>query len=406
MQAIDWLLEEDNPPVRYLTLKHLLGKPEAAPELALAKSRLMQYKVTLGILRHGDRFWDDDDKAYEKYTGKYWQVIFLGQFLADGRDPRIAAGISTILGQHEWTLRLPVKDGAHCLTANVLAGLTRLGYGEHPIVQREREALAQRVANDGGIDCGGMGYSLLRYCYMAQPKLLLCFSQVPPARRTPAMKSAINLLVSRLLEREVLVYVPGNQTGWQKILARNPGRSGLPPGRTVKQWVSDQKDAFLLERGPGDQKPKQGWLKFGFPLHYNSDVLEAMYALAESGAPMSAALDRPLNVIESKMTVEGKWLMENSLNGKMWVDVETLGKPSKWLTYYALRVLGHFGRTPLPHGGGSLPATEPPARASGPRSLLHKGPFVRPKVPTPTSSRRVQAGCPPWTSIAGALRSL
>jgi hypothetical protein len=351
MQAIDWLLEEDNPPVRYLTLKHLLGKPEAAPELALAKSRLMQYKVTQGILRHGDRFWGDDDepyKAYKKYTGKYWQVVFLGQFLADGTDPRIADGVSTILGQHEWMLRLPIKDGTHCLTANVLAGLTRLGYGEHPVVQREREALAQRVVDDGGIDCGAMGYSLLPYCHMAQPKLLLCFSQVPPARRTPAMKSAIELLAGRLLEHEVFMYVPGNQTDWLKVVARRPERSGLPPGQTVMQWVSDQKDAFVLQRGPGDSKPKQGWLKFGFPLHYNSDVLEAMYALAESGTPMSAALERPLSVIESKMTPEGKWVMENSLNGKMWVDVETLEKPSKWLTYYALRVLCHFGRAPLP----------------------------------------------------------
>jgi hypothetical protein len=265
MQAIDWLLEEDNPPVRYLTLKHLLGKPESAPELVLAKSRLMQYKVTQGILKHGDRFWGDDDKAYKKYTGKYWQIIFLGQFLADGTDPRIAAGISTILDQQKWKVRLPIKDGAQCLTANLLAALTRLGYGEHPVVQREREALAQRVVNDGGIDCGFMDYSLLPYCHMVQPKLLLCFSQVPPARRTPALKSAIELLAGRLLEHEVFVYVPGNQTGWQKVLARSSESGGLPPGRTVKQWVSDQKDAFVLERGPGDLKPKPRWLKFGFP---------------------------------------------------------------------------------------------------------------------------------------------
>jgi hypothetical protein len=342
MQAIDWLLEEDNPPVHYLTLKHLLGKAETDPELARARSRLMQYKVTQGILKHGDRFWGDDDNAYAKYTGKYWQVIFLGQFLADGNDPRIAVGIGTILGQHEWRLRLPVKGGTHCLTANVLAGLTRLGYGKHPVVQREREVLAQRVVNDGGIVCGIMDYSLLPYCYMAQPKLLLCFSQGPPESRTPAMNSAIKLLASRLLEHEVFVYVPGNQRDWQKVLARNPGRGGLPPGQTVRQWVSEQKETFLLQRGPGDPKPKQGWLKFGFPLHYNSDVLEAMYALAESGTPMSAALERPLKIIESKMTPEGKWVMENSLNGKMWVDVETQGKPSKWLTYSALRVLGHF----------------------------------------------------------------
>jgi hypothetical protein len=360
MQAIDWLLEEDNPPVRYLTLKHLLGTPSADPELARAKSRLMQYKVTLGILRHGDRFWADGDNAYEKYTGKYWQVIFLGQFLADGKDPRIAEGIGAMLSQRELRLRLPIENGTHCLIANVLAALTRLGYGEHPVVQREREALAQRVVNDGGIDCGVMGYSLLPYCYMAHPKLLLCFSQVPPEGRTPAMNSAIKLLVSRLLEHEVFVYVPGNQRDWGKVLARSPGRHGLPPGQTVKQWASEQKQSFLLRHGPGDSKPKRGWLKFGFPLHYNSDILEAMYALTESGTPMSAALEKPLEVVESKMTPEGKWIMENSLNGKMWVDVETQGKHSKWLTYRALRVLSHFGRTPLSYWRGTRAASSSP----------------------------------------------
>lgn len=343
MQAIDWLLEADNPPVRYLTLQNLLRTPEQDPELARAKSGLMRYRVTLEILEHADRFWGDGDKAYEKYLGKYWQLIFLGQFLADGQDPRIAAGIGEVLDQRKWVS----KDGLQCLTANILAALTRLGYGDHPVVRQEREALARSVVQDAGIDCAAMAYSLMPTCYMAQPKLLLCFSQVPPTERTPAMKSAIKLLAGRMLEHEVFVYVPGNQREWMKILERNPGRAGLPAGQTVKQWVCDQRVVFLAERGPGAPKPKPGWLKFGFPLHYNSDILEAMYALAELGTPMSAALEKPLGVIEEKMTPEGKWILESSLNGKMWVDVETKGKPSKWLTYFALRVLTHFGRASI-----------------------------------------------------------
>jgi hypothetical protein len=338
MRAIDWLLEEDNPPVRYLTLKNLLRR--SGPELARAKSRLMHYGVTLEILKHADRFWGDGDKAYEKYLGKYWQVIFLGQFLADGKDPRIAPGIKGVVEERKWVS----KDGGQCLTANLLAALTRLGYGDHPVVRQEREALARRVVKDGGIDCTAMAYSLLPTCYMAQPKLLLCFSQAPVKERTPAMKSAIKMLVGRMLEHEVFVYVPGNQRDWQAVLERNPGRAGLPAGQTVKQWVSDQRDAFLAKRGLGDPKPKQGWLKFGFPLHYNSDILEALYALAELNIPMSAALEKPLRVVAEKMTPEGKWVMESSLNGKMWADVEAKGKPSKWLTYFALRVLTHFGR--------------------------------------------------------------
>jgi hypothetical protein len=31
--------------------------------------------------------------------------------------------------------------------------------------------------------------------------------------------------------------------------------------------------------------------------------------------------------------------LANSLNGKMWIDIEKKGKPSKWVTLRALRLL-------------------------------------------------------------------
>ena len=36
------------------------------------------------------------------------------------------------------------------------------------------------------------------------------------------------------------------------------------------------------------------------------------------------------------------WLLENTFNGKMIVQFEQKGKPSKWLTLKALRVLKHL----------------------------------------------------------------
>jgi hypothetical protein len=336
--VLDWLLREDNPPVRYLTLTNLLKKPVKDPEVLLAKSRLMDYDVTQGILQHGEEFWNRDERAYWKYTGKYWQLIFLGQFLANGEDSRIAEGAKDILTGRKWVF----AKGAQCLTANILAALTQLGYGDHPIVKEEREALARRTVADGGVQCGVMDYSLLTRCYMAQPKLLLCFAQVPPRKRSKAVSAAIELLVSSLLEHEVYVYVPGNRKEWQVILERQPKRADLPKGQTVKASISDQKERLLVEKGLGTRKPKAGWFKFGFPLHYNSDILEAMYALAVADTPKSSNLRRPLQVIKEKMTPEGKWIMENSLNGKTRVDVEEKGKPSKWLTYFALSVLDHF----------------------------------------------------------------
>ena len=35
----------------------------------------------------------------------------------------------------------------------------------------------------------------------------------------------------------------------------------------------------------------------------------------------------------------GRWWLENSLNGKMWADIEHRGKSSKWVTLRVLRVL-------------------------------------------------------------------
>ena len=58
---------------------------------------------------------------------------------------------------------------------------------------------------------------------------------------------------------------------------------------------------------------------------------------------MSSALDELLRIVRSKMSEQGTWTLENTLNGKMWADVDEKGRPSKWLILTALRVLAHFG---------------------------------------------------------------
>jgi hypothetical protein len=336
--TLDWLLEKDNPPVRLLTLTRLLHRPEADPEVQDVRSRLMDDAVTQGILAQGDQFWRDDRGAYRKYTGRYWQAIFLGQFQADGRDPRVAGGVHDLLARRKWVS----KSGGQCLTANLLAAFRRLGYGPHPVVRDETEALAERILADEGIACEAMGYSVLPRCYMALPKLLFCFAGVPVEERSPAVQGAIDWIVSELLAHQVYVYVPGNRKAWQEVLARAPKRADLPPGDTVKGWIADRRERFLAERGLGAREPKPGWTQFGFPLNYNSDILEAMFALAMADTPMDNALADPLQLIRDKQTATGAWLMEKSLNGKTWVDVEVVGRPSKWITLFASIVLDHF----------------------------------------------------------------
>jgi hypothetical protein len=323
-----------------LTLTRLLGHPETDAEVQDARAQLMDYSVTQEILAHSDEIWQSGPRAFWSYKGKYWNTTYLGSFLADGRDPRIAEGVQELIQERGWVR----SNCFQCMTACMLTAFRRLRYGEHPIVVEETEALAQRTLDEGGIACTAANTSLLTHCYMALPKLLLCFGEVPPEERSPAVQAAIDWIVPELLDQQVYIYVPGNSKAWHALRKQLPRkRADLPEGETRQSWTAKAKARFLAEQGLGERQPKPSWTRFGFPLNYNSDALEAMVALATVGTPMDEALEKPLQLIRDKRTADGVWRMEKSLNGQMWADVEIKGEPSKWITYFALLVLDHFG---------------------------------------------------------------
>jgi len=335
---LNWLLEEDNPPVRLLTLTRLLHRPETDAEVQETTARLMDYSVTQGILAHSETFLQAGPRAFWTFKGQGWNTVYLGHFLANGHDPRIAGWVQQML-EHRW-----VGDKLHCRTISMLTAFRRLGYGDHPVVAEGVEALAQHLHDHGGVDCYPMYNSLLPHCYMILPKLLICFGEVPPEGRSPAVRKAIDWIAQELEARAVYVYAAGNNKAWQTVRKQLPTRrADLPEGETRQSWTAKARERFLAEHGVGKLQPKAIWTRFGFPLNHNSDILEAMVALATVGVLMTDALEKPLQVIRDKRTADGLWILEKSLNGQMWVDVEVKGQPSKWITLFALMVLDHFG---------------------------------------------------------------
>ena len=331
-KIVDWLLQEDNPPVRFLTLTRLLHKPESDRDVQNAKSKQMDYTVTQGILAHSEEIWHSDKYYRWRYKGKYWNTVYLGLFLADGQEPRIAKGVGKML-EREWTAN-------YCMTACMLTAFQRLGYGDHPRVIEGTQILAQKLLDTEGIPCAGMNYDLMTHCYMTLPKYLFCFGEVPPEHQTPTIQKAINWIVQELISHHV--YIPGNSKAWEEIRDYAPKRADLPAGKLVKDWLAERREQFITEHGSGELQPKTYWTRFGLPLNYNSDIIEAMLALASVGTPMSDELAKPLEIIRRKRTADGVWLLDRTFNGKMWVDVETKGQPSKWITLFALLVLDHF----------------------------------------------------------------
>ena len=86
---------------------------------------------------------------------------------------------------------------------------------------------------------------------------------------------------------------------------------------------------------------KPGWLRFGFPLMYQTDVLEILGILTGLGY-RDARMQEALDLVISKQDNQGRWLLQSTFNGRFQANIEQKGKPSKWITMNALRVLKNF----------------------------------------------------------------
>lgn len=347
MDTVDWLLEDDAPGVACLARVRLLGESPGSRSVKGLRRRLGEYPPVARMLERVDEA--IAGKAYQKYAGAYWTLLFLADMQADARDSRVRR-----LAEHVLAQQLddggfsPTGQRRHeivCLTGNMLRALVHFGFGDHEALVRGYERLAERILPAGGVPCMVVDYhSLLASCKMTLPQTLRALAVAPDGVAKDTIEALRDLLVGQLLEMRVYRYVRPDASHYYKELVPLQPKGRRPKGTTVKQFKTEYMRDHPL--GPEDWLPKKGWLRFGFPHSYNPDLLEAMLALAELGVEHRPVLDEALDHIEAKRGSDGRWKLDVSLNGKMLADVERKGKPSKWVTLHALTVLNHFGRLP------------------------------------------------------------
>ena len=317
---LPWLLELDpaNPGVRYFALTDLLDRPSDDPEVAAARRAVMSSGPVPVILeaQESDGYWVKPGSGYSpKYRGTTWQIIILADLGADpAADERVQRGCEYLLN-HSIAANgafsvyaKPVPSGSvHCLNGNLLSALLRLGYGEDSRVQTALDWQARAITGARGFQYLKSGTSGPHFacsanegqsCGWGAIKAMKALAAVSPEQRTPAMERAIEVGVEFLFSRDPV--------------------------------VADY---------PYTQRVSSTWFKFGFPLSYWSDVLETTAVLADLGYGNDPRLVRAMEFILSKQDTRGRWKLENSLNGKMWVDIEEKRKPSKWITLRVLRLL-------------------------------------------------------------------
>jgi hypothetical protein len=137
-------------------------------------------------------------------------------------------------------------------------------------------------------------------CAWGAAKVMLAFSRLPAARRTPLIERAI-------------------QQGVDFLFSVDPATAEYPSGYAPK--------------------PSGNWWKFGFPVFYVTDLLQIVEALVELGYREDPRLANALALIDQKKDAQGRWALEYDYTGKTWVDFGPKKQPNKWVTLRALRVL-------------------------------------------------------------------
>jgi hypothetical protein len=315
-QTIDWLLEKDNPSVRYFTLRHLLDRSDDDRDVQAARQATMKSEPVQKILaaQNAEGYWVKPGQGYSpKYQSTVWQILFLAELGADGRNRQVRRGCEYLLEHAQAThggfsaMANAVPSGAvHCLNGNLIGALVALGYGDDERIERAVEWLAGAITGDDfewfcalvpgpGFKCR---VNAKKPCAWGAVKSLRALANLPPGLQSSRVKKATDMAVEFLLSRDL-----------------------------------SKADYPYTARVSGE------WFRFGFPLSYTSDVLEALLALTEAGYARDARLKNAIELVLSKRDADGRWAMKHSLNGKMWANIEVKGKPSKWVTLRAMRVL-------------------------------------------------------------------
>jgi hypothetical protein len=83
--------------------------------------------------------------------------------------------------------------------------------------------------------------------------------------------------------------------------------------------------------------------KLSFPPRWHYDLLRGLEYLARAGAPRDSRAQDAIEVLNERRLDDGRWPLQHKYSGKVFFELETLGRPSRWNTLRALRVLRWWG---------------------------------------------------------------
>jgi hypothetical protein len=300
-KLIKWLIEEDNPSVKFYTLTEILNeKTDKGAEDLLRKDIESCAPVSsIMALQENGGWWHEDKYSFSPlYKNTFWQVYFLSLLGATKQIFAVDKAVKLIIANMQSEKgAFPVHDrytgNLICFQGMTLEMLLRLGYFEENFTS-SLSAFISDIVYRNDFRCK---YRAQFKCPWGAVKVLKALNLIPPEKRDHKVSDTISRAVKFLLSHDI-------------VEANYPRKK---------------------------MKSRQ-WYLFSFPRGFQSDILETTSALIDAGCKsQNSNLRNALKYINEKRLDDGKWKMEYSLNGKMLVDIEKNNKPSKWISYFALK---------------------------------------------------------------------
>lgn len=304
---LEWLLESEQPAVRYLALTQLLDRPEDDGEVRSAKEAIATSGWAADLLAGQDRGgrWVGEENLYlPKYTATNWKLLVLSDLGLTKSEPRIGKACEL------WIARFAREDGGFdtegadkselCLVGNTARALVRFGYADHPKVRSAMDWLVRNQKANGGWHCYGRNGVIDAWEGMS------AFAVYPKRKWTAGMTRAV-------------------ERGAEFYLARRLHKQGA-------------------RYGP--------WYRFHYPVHYYYDVLVGLDFMTALGYGDDPRLADARTILEEKRRPDGRWNLDavhpdvEGPSAKWYrrtpptpLALEKPGEPSKLITLRAMTVL-------------------------------------------------------------------
>ena len=298
----EWLLEEENPSIRYRTMRELQELPESDPKLQLAKNQISSYQPVKNMLRamHPEAYWEVFSPNTKKSFGKgmdyrqdstHFILGYLAELGMTREDPKIEKAANRYL-----SLQQPDGDFFRhfsCLYSSNIRTFIQLGFKDDPRLKKTIELMKKSVRYDNGYLCdkyeGKRKRSPVKSCVKGSAKVLFLLGELPELWDESSCKK----IAEYFLNRNILYKTTNPET-----------YVNTDAGTTI------------------------------FPFNAGFGLIDALLPLAKMGYGTDVRIKSAWNHLEWHRTEEGKYICDRIRNNKYW-KIGKSGVANKWITFYA-----------------------------------------------------------------------